>query len=123
VRDGLAVVFVEESTVSLLLGRFELGADIVLFADKDELARRRGIVVAQKVMHAEPEVVEAELREVVAVDGVRIKVVLLEAAAETAAFFVFSPEKSDAQEEGGGDDGSDHVHGDVAAQTVHCPWN
>jgi len=42
-------------------------------------------------MHPEPEIVQAELGEVVAVNGVGIKVVLLQPATELPALLVFSP--------------------------------
>lgn len=91
VGDLFALVLVEQSRVNLLLRRLELGADVVLFADEDKLARGGRVVVAQEVMHPEPEIVQVKLGEIVAVDGVRVKVVLLEPATEFSALLVLTP--------------------------------
>ena len=48
IRDFCAVVFLEETGVDLLLRRLELGPDIVLFADEDELAGRGRILFLRK---------------------------------------------------------------------------
>ena len=102
-----------------MLGRLELGADVVLLADEDELARGGRIVVAQEIMHPEPKIVQVKLGEVVAVDAVRVKVVLLEAATEFPALLVFAPGVTGREENGRGDDGRDDVQDDIGAEPVH----
>ncbi|MEO7724616.1 MAG: hypothetical protein ABIU29_08015 [Chthoniobacterales bacterium] len=101
-----------------MLGGLELGADAVLFADKNELPRRHRIGVAQKIMHPEPGIVQAELREIIAVDGVGIKIVILQFLAEALPLLVFAPEKTEREKEGGRDDGGDHVDRDVIPKSV-----
>src|SRR5262245_15273122 len=71
-------------------------------------------------MHSEPEVLEAEFGKIVAIDGVRIKVVFLEFFSEALPFLVFSPEEAGREQEGRGDDGGDHIDCDVISKTCCC---
>src|ERR1700704_4206652 len=71
-------------------------------------------------MHAEPEILEAELRQIVAVDRVRVEVVLLQIPAEAPPLFVFSPEKPGNQQDDGGDNRRDDVDGNVTAPDHFC---
>ena len=90
----LAVIFLEQLRVNLLLGRFELCAHIILFANENELPRRRMIFVLEEVMHAQPEILQAEFTKVFAGDRERIEIVLFEILPKlTLPLFVFSPEK------------------------------
>src|SRR2546421_11440766 len=66
-------------------------------------------------MHAEPEILEIELGEVVPVDRVRVEVVLLQIPAEAPPLLVFSPKKSGDEQDNGGDDRRDDVDGNVTA--------
>ena len=118
VDDLLAVILVEQLGVDLLLGRFELGSHVVLLADENELSRRGVILVLQEIMHPEPEIVQVKLGEVVAVDTVRVKVVLLEAATEFPALLVFAPGVTGREENGRGDDGRDDVQDDIGAEPI-----
>ena len=51
----------------LFAQRARVFTHVVLFANKDKLSRRGIVVVLQKVMHAEPKIVQIELAEVFAV--------------------------------------------------------
>ena len=68
-------------------------------------------------MHAEPEIFQIELREVVAIDGIRIEIVFLEAATLLrAALLIFAPEKTHCVESARHNDRSDHIDGKLALQ-------
>src|SRR5437764_11172209 len=111
-------VFLEKPGIDLLLRRFELGANIVLFADKNQLARRGVIVVPQEIVHPKPEILEIEFREVLAVDRERVEIVVLEIATVLASLLVFSPEKTGDQQDERGDDRRDHINGNVTAESL-----
>ena len=66
VGDLFAVVFLEQLRVHFLLRGFELLAEVILLANKDELARRGMIFVFEEIMHPEPEIVQVELAKVLA---------------------------------------------------------
>jgi hypothetical protein len=86
-----------------------------LFPDENERSRSRVVVVLQKIMHAQPEILEIELGHIVPIDRVRIKIVFLQIPAEAPPLFVFSPEKSGGQQNDRCNDRCDHINGDVAA--------
>src|SRR5439155_12875762 len=110
ISDCLAVVFLEQLRVNLLLGRFELRPHIILLADKNELSRGRMIFVLQKVMHPEPEIFQAEFAEVFASDCKWIEIVLFQVPTEFASpFLVFPPEKTRRQKEPRHNDGCDYI--------------
>src|SRR5205807_10515579 len=95
IDDLLPVVLVEQLRVDLLLGRFELPAHVVLFANENQLPRGGVIVVLQKVMHPEAKVVQIELAKVFACDRERIKIVLLKIATELSpTLLVSSPNET-----------------------------
>jgi len=119
IDDLFTIIFFEKLRVDLLLGRLELPPNVVLFADEDELARGSRIVVPQEVMHPEPEIVQVKLGEIVAVDAVWIKVVLLEATTEFPALFVLAPGVTGREENGRRDDGRDDVQEDIGPEAVH----
>ena len=116
ISDLSPVVFLVKTRVNLLFRQLELGAHAILLANKDELARRGRIVVAQEIMHPESEVIEIELRKIVAIDRIRIEVVFLQPASKAAPFLVFAPEIADREKESGDNDGSNDVHRQISAQ-------
>src|SRR5207248_6455569 len=117
IDDLLTVIFVEQLRVNFLFGGFEKIANIILFADENELARGGVILVFEEIMHPESEIVEIELTEILASDRERIEIVFLQIASELAAtLLVFSPNKTGAQKKQRRDDGCDHVHADLALQ-------
>ena len=103
-----------------MLGGLELGADIVLLSNENELSRRGVIFVLEKIMHPEPKIFQAELAKVLAANGERIEVVFLEVSPEfPAALLVFSPDETGGQKNQRGDDGGDDVDTDLALQSVN----
>ena len=91
VGDAFGMVFRAELFVGALVFLAHLGADIVLVADEDELPGGARVAVAQEMMHAEAEILEAELREFLRRRDIGIEVVFGErpalqapALAETA---------------------------------------
>ncbi len=96
--------------------RIKLGANIILFADKNELPGRRVVGVAEKVVYAKPEIVELEFRDVVAIHLERIEIVLIEVFPVVVALLIFSPEKSSAEQDYGSNDRCENVSCDVAAK-------
>src|SRR5207245_253336 len=97
-----------------LLGRFELPAHVVLFADENQLPRGRVIFIFEEIMHPETKVVQIELTEVFATDGEWIKIVLFKVPAKlAAALFVFSPNETGDEKDCGCDDRRNHVNSDV----------
>jgi hypothetical protein len=60
-------------------------------------------------MHPEPEVFKAEFRKIVAVNGVGIEVIFLEFFPEVASLTVFSEEETKPEQNGGRNDGGNHV--------------
>src|SRR5205085_8415086 len=119
VGNFLALVFLEEPGIDFLLRRFELTADVVLFANKNQLSRCGVIVVLQEIMHSETEILEVEFGEVFAVDRKRVEIVVLEIATVLASFLVFSPEKTGGEQDEGGDDRRDYINGNVAADSLY----
>src|SRR6516162_7503448 len=100
VGNRLAVIFLEQLRVNLLLSGFELRPHVVLLADKNELPRCRMILILEEVMRAQPEVFQTEFTKVLARDHERVEIVLFEISAKLAtAFLVFSPEKARGQKE------------------------
>ena len=100
-----------------MLRRFELGANVVLFADKNQLSCRSVIVVLQEIMHPKPEILEIEFGEVFAADREWVEIVVLEIATVLASLLVFSPEKTGGQQDERGDDRRDYIDGNVAAES------
>src|SRR5205809_4270959 len=119
VGDFLAIVFVKKPGIDFLLRRFELAADVVLFANKNQLSRCGVIVVLQEIMHSEAEILEVEFGEVFAVDRKRVEIVVLEIATVLASFLVFSPEKPGSKQNERGDDRRDYINGNVAAESLN----
>src|SRR5205814_4671315 len=115
----LAIVFLEKPGVDLLFRRFELGANVVLFADKNQLSRCSVIVVLQEIMHPKPEILEIEFGEVFAVNRERVKIIVLEIATVLASLLVFPPEKTGGQQDERGDDRRDYINGNVAAESFN----
>ena len=120
VGDFLALIAVEEPGIKFLLSRLELGLNVILFADKDELACRRRVEVAEEIMHPEPEVLEVELWKVVPVDRVRIKVVFLEFPSKATPLLVFSPEESHPEKEPGAMTEASTLARDIIPKTSCC---
>jgi hypothetical protein len=69
-------------------------------------------------MHAEPEILEIELRKIFAVNRKRVEVVLFNIPTVLASFLVFSPDKTDCEQDKRCDDRCDDVDGDIAAKTL-----
>ena len=65
-----------------------------MLADKNQLSRGGVVVVLEKIVHPEAEILEVELWKVFAVDRERVEIVVLEIATVLASFLVFSPEKT-----------------------------
>src|SRR6476660_7270403 len=74
-------------------------------------------MVLEEVMHAQPEIVQAELAKVFARNGERIEIVLVEIATVLASFLVFPPEKTGGQQDERGDDRRDYINRNVAAES------
>src|SRR5438874_9218314 len=117
VGNFLALIFLEKPGIDFLLRRFELGANVVLFADKNQLSRCSVIVVLQEIMRPKPEILEIEFGEVFAVDRERIEIVILEIATVLASFLVFPPEKTGGQQDERGDDRRDDINRNIAADS------
>src|SRR5205823_4040373 len=118
VGDFLAVVFLEQPGIDLLLRGFELAARIVLLPDKNQLSRCGVVVVFEKIVHPEAEILEIEFGEVFAVDRKRVEIVVLEIATELASFLVFSPKKARREQDERGDDRRDYINGNVTAESL-----
>jgi hypothetical protein len=101
-----------------LLRSFELGANVVLFADKNQLSRCGVVVVLQEIVHPEAEILEVKFGEVFAIDRKRVEIVVLEIATELASFLVFSPKKARREQDERGDDRRDYINGNVAAESL-----
>src|SRR5260370_23860866 len=100
-----AVIFFEELHVNSLLCRLELAADVTLFANKNQLPRRRVVLVLKEVMHSQPEIFQTEFAEILATDCERIKIVFLQISPKfAAAFLVFSPNESSGEKQQGDND-------------------
>src|SRR5437667_12116199 len=93
VGDLFAFVFLEKLRVDFLLRRLELGAHIVLLADKYHLSRRSIVVVLQEIVHTQPEILEIKLGKILPVNRERVEVVIFEISTVSASLLVFSPEK------------------------------
>src|SRR5690349_1961268 len=110
------IVFFKKPRINFLFRRFEVGADAVLFADKDQLACRCRVAVPEEVMHPEPEIVEIELREVIPVNCIRIEVVFFQPSSKAPPFLVFSPQVSNTEKNPGRDHGGDDINRQIAAE-------
>src|SRR3954453_23984983 len=122
VGNFLAVVFFKNSGVNFLLRRLQLRANIVLFSNKNQLPRRRVIVVLEEIMHPKPEILEIKFGKILAVDGVWIKIVILQVAPILPSFFVFAPEKSSTEQNKRGNDGCDYINRNVTTESFdHTP--
>src|SRR6266545_401395 len=95
VGDLFAIVFLKQLRIDLLFRRLQLRPHITLLANENELPRGRMVFVLEEVMHAQPEILWAELPKILASDREWIEIVLFEISPELATpFFVFSPGKS-----------------------------
>ena len=71
-----------------------------MLADEDELSCGRVIFILEEVMHAQPEIFQAELAEILAGDGEWIEIVLFQISPEfSPPFLVLTPEKPCYQKE------------------------
>src|SRR6516164_105162 len=78
------------------------------------------IFVLEEVMHAQPEIFQAELAKVLSSNSERIEVVLFEISPKFApTFLVFAPHKADAEKKCRHDDRRDHVDPKFALQGVN----
>ena len=119
VGDRLAVIFLEQLRVNFLLRGFELCAHIILFANENELSRSRVIFVFQEIMHAQPEIFQAEFAKVFPTDRERIKIVLFQISSKLSSpFLVLPPEKTCRQKEQRHNDRCNNVDGKFALQRV-----
>src|SRR5262249_13913579 len=124
VGDLFTVVFLKQLDVNLLFSRLELRPHIVLLADKNQLPRGCMIFVLEEVMHAQPEIFQAELAEVFARYCERIEIVLVQVSAELAAsLFVLAPQKTERQKEQRYDDRRDDVDRKLALQGIDHSLN
>src|SRR5262249_35699714 len=118
------VVFLKPLDVTLLFSRLELRPHIVLLADKNQLPRGCMIFVLEEVMHAQPEIFQAELAEVFARYCERIEIVLVQVSAELAAsLFVLAPQKTERQKEQRYDDRRDDINRKLALQGIDHSLN
>ena len=119
VDNFLPLIFVKKLRVSFLFGWLQLGPHVILLADKKQLPRRSVVVVFEKIMHPEPEIFQAELAKVLARNGKRIEVVIVQISAKLAAsFFVFSPEKACRKKEQRYNDRCDDIDAELALQSL-----
>src|SRR5436190_8534912 len=122
VGNFLAVVFFKESGVNFLLRRLQLRANVVLFSNKNQLPRRRVIVVLEEIMHPKPEILEIKFRKILAVDRVWIKIVVLQVTPILASFLVFAPKKSATEQNKRGNDGCDYINRNITTESFqHTP--
>ena len=120
VRDRFPVVFLEQLRVNLLLSRLKLCAHIILLANENQLSRGGMIFVLEEIMHAQPEVFQTELAEILASDCEWIEVVLFQISTEfLAAFLVFAPQKPCYQKGQRHDDRGDDVDTEFALQSFY----
>src|SRR5204863_8582050 len=75
-----------------------------------------------EIIHPEPEFLEIDLGQVLAIDRVGIKVVFLQVSAKAMTLLIFSPEKSGNEQNDGRNDRRDDVYRDVAALD-HLRWS
>src|SRR5437899_10383003 len=114
-----ALQFLENLRVNLLLIGFELRPHVILLANENELSRGRMIFVLQEVMHAKPEILQAEFAKVFASDCEWIEIVFLKVSSKlAAAFLVFPPNEADRQKEQRYNDRRDDIATEVALQRV-----
>src|SRR5690348_15271388 len=95
IGDTGAVIFREQALIRAKIRRVEQSLHIVLLADENQLPGRARIVVANKMMHAEPEVLEAEFGEILGRRPIRVEIVLVQRMAfEPLSFTVTADDKS-----------------------------
>src|SRR5439155_830297 len=119
VGNSFSVVSIKKLCIDLLLCWFKLATHIILLANKKQLPRRRVVVVFKEIMHPEPEIFQAELAKVLARNGERIEVVIVQISAKLAAsFFVFSPEKACRKKEQRYNDRCDDIDAELALESL-----
>src|SRR4029077_5591550 len=103
--------------INFLFGWFKQRPDIVLLPDENQLPRCGVILVLEEIMHPKAEIFETEFPKVLARNGERIKIVLVQIPPKlSTSLFVFSPNETRSQEKRGRDDRSDHVNPNLALQ-------